>query len=245
AVEFATLSIAGAANDGYTGGTIDTEVNVEITSANVTNRTTFATGDPPTQLATAVWSSSAFYLQTRPTGNRYNVLMGKFLNQSGTNATQITISYLFTQAAAGATEDIGIHAYYSLTGTAGSWVNIPGLNSLAFANGSATLSTNVSVNWTNGGILFLLWADDNAPGTGLAGTDSADEYDNFSLTVTAGLPPYFTTIVTAPTNTALYVSGTPIVAAAAVASGTSPYTVEYFTNSGAGNLIFASAGSSA
>ena len=244
AVEWATLSIAAAAADAYT---VDADVNTSITLNNVTNRTTSAAGDPPLQLATAVWSSTAFYLQTRPTGNRYNVLMGRFLNQTGTNATQLNVSYLFTLAGPATAEDAekGTRAYYSLSGQTGSWVNIPAFNTTAAAASSVTLSTNLNINWTNGGHLYLLWADDNAQGAGGGGgggTDTADQYDNFSLTVTAGLPPAFAALLTAPTNTQLFVSGTLIPAVTAVAHGTSPYTVEYFTNSGVGNTVFTGAG---
>jgi hypothetical protein len=36
------------------------------------------------------------------------------------------------------------------------------------------------LNWTNGGSLFLVWFDDNSSD----GTDSANQFDNFSLRVT-------------------------------------------------------------
>jgi hypothetical protein len=239
AIEFATLSIPGLAGDNYV---MDNDVNALISASNVILRTTSSPGAPPNQLTNAVWASAGFYLQTRPTGNRYTTLMGKFLNQTGTNATQIAVSYLLTIASGGVAEEIGTRGYYSLSGTTGSWINIPAFSHQLTANGSTNLSANVSVNWTNGGNLFLLWADDNASGMQ---TDGGQQFDNFSLTVTAGLPPYFITTVTTPANNALFVSGTPITAAATAANGSAPFTVEYFTNAGVGNVIFASAGSSA
>ena len=247
AVEWATVSIPAAAADAYTP---DTDVNVNVSTANATFRVTSSTGTPPAALSNAVWNSTAFYLQTRPTGNRYSVLMGRFLNQTGTNATQVGISYLFTLAGTSAAEDAdkGTRGYYSLSGQTGTWVNIPAFNTTASAAGSSTLNTNIDLTWTNGGLLYLLWMDDNAQGAGGGGgggTDTADQYDDFALKVTAGLPPSFAALLTSPTNTQLYVSGTAITAAATIASGTSPYTVEYFTNSGVGNTVFASAGSSA
>ncbi len=238
AVEWATLTIAGGANDTYT---VDTDVNANITSVGVTNRTALDTGNPPAANALATWSSTGFYVQTRPTGNRYTVLMAKFLNNTGTNATEIGISYLLTVAGGGVAEEAirATRVYYSLSGLAGSWTNIPSLNNLA-NSGTFTLSTNLLLDWTNGASLYLVWADDNAQGNP---TDSANEIDDFSLRVTAGTPPYFTTVVTAPANNALFVSGASITVTATVASGTSPYTVEFFTNSGLGNTIFTSAGS--
>src|SRR6185503_8164548 len=99
----------------------------------------------------------------------------------------------------------------------------------------------ITVNWTNGGSLFLLWADDNASGPG---SDPANQIDNFLLRVTAGSPTQFIVTVKSPTNTATVSSSTSITASATVTNGTPPYTVNYFTNRGAGNTIFALAGSS-
>jgi len=48
--------------------------------------------------------------------------------------------------------------------------------------------------------------------------------------------------VTTPANPYGYVTGTDISATAAVANGTPPYTVIFYTNSGAGNTVFAQAG---
>ncbi len=99
-------------------------------------------------------------------------------------------------------------------------------------------SASVSLNWTNGGSLFLLWFDDNSSD----GTDSANQFDNFSLRVTNGTPTNFFCRVAAPSHGATLLSSTSVTAAALTANATAPYTVEYFTNSGGGNTIFASAG---
>jgi hypothetical protein len=48
-----------------------------------------------------------------------------------------------------------------------------------------------------------------------------------------------------PANHAAFLSGTSLTAAGSVTGGQGPFRVEYFTNSGGGNLVFASAGSSA
>ena len=63
--------------------------------------------------------------------------------------------------------------------------------------------------------------------------------------MTAGSPVVFNCTLKAPTNQTVLVSGASLTAAATLANGTPPYTVEYFTNSGAGNGAFASAGTSA
>ncbi len=245
AADWATLSRNGAGNDTYD---LDADV-ATITAAGVTARTSVATADPAAQLAQATWSSAGFYLQTRPTGNRWTALMGKFVNNTGTNATEINLSYLFTVGppatggGGGATtaEETGTKVYYSLTGQTNSWINLAALNNISAAAGSVNLSTNVGLNWTNGGSLYLLWVDDNAS----QGTDPGNEIDNFSLSVTAGAPPAMTVSVTSPVNGGLFLSSTVPSASAAVAFGTAPFTVQYFISSGAGNTSFTSAGSSA
>jgi hypothetical protein len=236
ATDWATASITGGAGDNYT---MDTEVNTAINQLNVTNRVASAPGNPPNAAATAVWASEGFYLQTRPTGNRYNALLARFLNQSGTNATQITINYQLTTAPAGGAEETGTRGYYSLTGLPGTWTNVPAFNNNTSTAGSAAVTASLALDWTNGASLYLVWLDDNASGQT---TDAGNQIDNFSLNITAGSPPYFAARVLAPTNTQLYLAGTPITAEAAVASGTSPYVVEYFLNAGAGNTTFTSAG---
>lgn len=236
AVEWSTISVAGAAGDTYV---MDTEVNAVISQLTVTNRPASVTGDPAAAAALAVWNSAGLHLQMRPTGNRYSLLLARFLNQSGTNASQVRVSYLFTIAAGGVTEETGARGYYSLSGLPGTWTNITEFNTLSSTAGSTAPAATLSVNWTNGGNLYFAWADDNASGQG---TDSANQFDNFSLLVTAGEPPAFGTRVTAPAANALFVSGNSIEATATVASGTSPYTVEFFLNNGGG---FTSAGVSA
>ncbi len=240
ATDWATSSANGGAADNYD---MDADINANITASGITTRVPADAANPPAKMTTAVWSSTGLYLQLRPTGNRYTVLLGKFLNNTGTNATQVGLSYVFTIAAGGVAEDAGkgTRVYYSLSGLPNSWVNLPTFNSTASANGSSTLSTNLALNWTNGANLYLLWADDNA---NAFGDDSANQIDDFSLKVTAGAPPYFASTVTAPAPNALLVSSEPVTARATAVNGTAPYTVQYFTNRAAGNTIFAAAGSS-
>ena len=240
AADWATYSASGGGSDSYV---MDTDVNTAITASLVAAQTTSNPNDPATQFATATWSSAGLYLQTRATGNRYTVLMGKFVNNTGTNATQIALSYLLTIAgAAGTAEDAGLgtRVYYSLSGVANNWTNLSTLNTTE-NSGSSTVSTNVALNWTNGGSLYLLWADDNAA----VGTDGGCQIDNFALLVTAGSPPSLSCTVSAPANNAVLSSATTIAATATVAYGTPPYTVQYFISSGVGNTVFALAGSSA
>src|SRR5216117_2208459 len=63
AADWATFSRTGAGGDAYDP---DVEVNATITAAGVTSQTVLGSGDPVTQNALALWSSTAFYLETRP-----------------------------------------------------------------------------------------------------------------------------------------------------------------------------------
>ena len=241
AEDWAMLNLAGDPVDVYTP---DEEVNTNVIAADVSVQTMMDMGDPPEANENAVWSSTGLYLQTRPTGNRATVLMGKFVNNSGSNATQITVSYLLTIMAMGAMEEAteesgrGTRVYFSLSGEANSWTNEAALNSSFSTDGIYPLSATIALNWTNGGNLFLVWLDDNSS----AGTDSANQYDNFSLLITGGTSTNLFCSVAAPIAGTTFLSGSSITALALTGNGTPPYTVEYFTNSGLGNELFASAG---
>src|SRR6185436_13225245 len=82
AQDWATLSITGAPTDTYNP---DAVVNASVSAIGVAAQTVSDGGNPPVANASAVWSSAGLYLQTRPTGNRASVLMGKFVNNTGTN----------------------------------------------------------------------------------------------------------------------------------------------------------------
>ncbi len=241
AADWSTYSAVGSASDNYD---MDTDVNANLTADLVVAPTLSDPEDPPAKNGAAMWSSSGLYLLTRPTGNRYTVLMGQFVNNTKTNATQLTIGYLLTLAGEGIPEDSGqgTRVYFSLTGEAGSWTNVPALNTTASADGTTPMSASVDVDWPDGANLYVVWVDDNAAGFG---DDVANEIDNFSLQVTAGMPVAFACLLDEPGSDAVFVAGSPVSTAVRVVSGTAPYTVEYFTNSGIGNDVFASAGSSA
>ncbi|MBN2508110.1 MAG: metallophosphoesterase [Verrucomicrobia bacterium] len=241
AADWTTTSVDGSASDSYD---MDQDVNATVVATAVTAAPMSVSASPPEADAMATWSSTGFYVQTRPTGVRYTVLMGTFLNNTGTNATQIRIAYDLVIASGGISEDVGTRAYYSVSGLAGSWVSIPALNSTASSDGTTPMSATVSLEWTNTATLYVAWLDDNASGMG---TDSANQIDNFSLQVTAGLPVSTALLctVTAPAPDAILVSTDTVTLRAGVIRGSPPYAVQFFTNSGAGSLAFELAGSSA
>jgi hypothetical protein len=237
AADWATFARSGFSGETYD---MDSDVNATITASGVTSQTMSNAGDPAAFTQLATWSSTGHYLQTRPSGVRYTALMGKFVNDSGINATQVTVSYLFTVAGQPNSEDTdkGTRVYYSLTGLANSWTNLAALNVNSSTNLSLALATDLALDWPIGAPFYLLWVDDN----GIGSPDPANQIDNFSLQTTAGAP--LACVLTTPTNGARFVSGAPILGSAVLTNGTAPFRVEYFTNSGVGNALFSSAGSS-
>src|SRR5688572_25173898 len=77
ASDWATLSVTGGGGDSYD---LDTDVNGGITAGIVIAQTVMSSSDPASANGLATWSSPGRYLQTRPTMNRYTVLMAKFVN---------------------------------------------------------------------------------------------------------------------------------------------------------------------
>jgi len=149
AADWATLSRPGGATDAYD---MDADVNANITASGVSAQTVASSGNPPGAGGVANWSSTGLYLQTRPTQVRYIALMGRFVNNTGSNATQISLAYAFTIAEGVVPEESGrgTRAYYSLTGLANSWTNLTALNTTASANGRVTMSMNIALNLIHG-----------------------------------------------------------------------------------------------
>lgn len=234
--DWATTNKAGASNVSYD---MDTEANAFVTVTNFPGQVLSSTGNPPGILAGAVWSSTGRYLQTRPASSQYVMLLGKFVNDTGTNATQVTVSYVLNFAGNPALEDVGMgtRAYYSFTGRTGSWVNIPEFNTTA-TNGTTNLTANLAINWLYGSNLFLLWIDDNAVPT----SDVANQIDNFSISVSGGEPPKVIGLLDSPVNNAVYYTDQSVTNVVSVFNGTPPYVVQFYTNSGAGNTVFQPAG---
>lgn len=180
AADWSMFSVAGAAADATTSGQIDTEVQLVAASA-INGQAATDAVDPPAFNAAATWSSSGFYLQTRPTGNRLTLLMCTLVNNSGGDISRLTISYDFTIVAPAGDEISGHNVYYSLTGAAGSWIAIP---ALSFATTSGRLTANLNLTWSGGSSLYVLWADDNSAPS----PDTANQIDNFFAGSLAEVP---------------------------------------------------------
>lgn len=173
AADWSTAPISGATADIDTTEALDAAVQ-NVVASQVAAQTSADAGNPPAAVGNATWSSSGLYLQTRPTGVGASTLMCTLVNGLGAAASGVTIGYDYASAIEAAESVVGLRAYYSLSGAAGSWTLIPDLTSST----PGRLSATVNVTWPNGGTLYLLWADEN----GGSSPDTANQIDNFGAT---------------------------------------------------------------
>ncbi|MEY2409690.1 MAG: hypothetical protein QOF48_2360 [Verrucomicrobiota bacterium] len=229
--DWSTVSLAGAGN---------TYLDVAALTAGVQALTAPLAEAPPSDVAYTAhgrgyWNSAALNLFTRPTGNAASVLAATLHNDAGGDITSITVSYTlgentYTANGEGAILD-GHIVYYSLTGAANSWVQLPGA-----PTGPSAVRTGTPVSftldlsathWTAGTRLFLLFADDNGNGN----TDAAYTIDDFAITsvVTSGGTVPLSVTLTAPANGAV-VSPGPVTITANAVGTTPPIEVIFYAN---------------
>ena len=184
--DWSFLSVTGASGDATDNAGID--ATVQAVAASAINAAVVAdAGNPPAFNANAFWSSTGFYLQTRPTGNKATLLMCTLVNGLGSAASSVNIQYNLTSTASVA-EEVPAHlVYYSLSGAANSWIPV---SALTVANPTCCYSTNLNVNvtlasnWNAGATMYLVFADDNGSGS----PDIAYQIDNFSFKATPATP---------------------------------------------------------
>jgi hypothetical protein len=146
---------------------------------------------PPSTAGLARYNYGGFFLQSRPTGNAYNILMATLRNDSGVDQPTLKMSYDFNLFSAANEQIVGWRVFYSLTGAAGSW------NRIDFFSGNTTVGNQsnevaLASPWLVGELLYLVWADDNADGN----SDPSYTLDNFFL----DLPAVPVAIVTQPSS---------------------------------------------
>src|SRR5215216_574732 len=176
AVDWSTASLGSLAAD-YSVATDLSNAVLNVVASSITTGLTPDGANPPVAATMATWSSTGFYVQTRPTGNGATLIMCTLSNNSGANAATVTISYDFAQADVLGEQIEGHLAFYSTTGTGGSWVPIPEFSSAPLGRRTA----NLNFTWPNNGVLYVVWADDNATP---ASPDTAMQIDNFSVALT-------------------------------------------------------------
>jgi len=132
ATDWSTASIAGGAGDITTTVALDADVNASIEAANIATVLGTSGTQPLSANALARRNTGGNYLQTCPTGVKYNVLMATLQNNSGGDLVGAAISYdLGLSNAVGTTlvEEIpGHRVYFSRSGAPGTWVLSSGLS---------------------------------------------------------------------------------------------------------------------
>lgn len=154
-------------------------------------------GNPPANDANTRWSSTGQYMQTRPTGNACTLTMATFQNDTGGNLTiPFEIDYQLTIVAPTAEQVLGHLVYYSFTGLANTWVQLPTISNQPDDNTPGIYPRSARIDFSNqpwpaGSRFYVLWADDNGSGS----PETARQIDYLSLT--HGDPP---PAITDPTN---------------------------------------------
>lgn len=141
---------------------------------------------PPSTNAIARFNTGAnangtTFLQTRPTGNDYVLLMATVANGTAAPLSTVTVSYDYSKATDTASETIkGFRAFWSLTGTPGSWQPIPALSKDTTGTFDAPEAVNAVISLpaplAPGASFYMIWADQNS-----SGTDASYHLDNFRV----------------------------------------------------------------
>jgi len=189
ATDWSQFDLTGANTLIATPADMDTQVAaIPASAANTVLNTDVNPASTPLQNALGNWNQAGGYLYTRPTGNAASMIMCTLVNNIGSDAGTVTLSYDFTRVGILPEDDPafnGHRVYYSLTGLANSWTVIPAFTVTDGAFTSGRLTASIDLAWPSGGNLYVLWADDNSqpssPDTGL-------EIDNFSASATSAVP---------------------------------------------------------
>ena len=193
---------------GSDAATITTPAQLEtavqaLNASTITTALGSSTSDPSTANMIARWNGARFRLQSKPTTVDFTVLMATLRNDTGEDISSFDVSYLHAVDPAGAETPTGLNgwfAYYSTSGSAGTWQPISAFSGV---NANATLSTTITpIGWSPGLNLYIIWADDNG-----GGTEGGYTMDDFTISnvITEVLP--VSIVITSPTNTQRVIRG--------------------------------------
>lgn len=171
--DFSTRTVTGGAADIQSVAAVDTRVQA-LTAGSV-NSVLADAATPVAATGTGLYSAADERILTKPTGVQLSVLMATFTNDTGSELDGITLTYDLDKTGSVGGEQIdGQRLYMSVTGVANEWTVLGTFASLGQVNLPITFSTALQT----GGTFYLLWADDNGPGS----PDDAFSVDNVSLT---------------------------------------------------------------
>src|SRR5262245_18212297 len=130
ATDWSTIGVGTGAGTYTDTNTLDAAVIANTVATNITAMLGSDGTQPPAQNAIARWNNAGFYLQTRPTGNDYQILMARLRNDTGADRSELIISYDWDQRNnIPVNESVAGHrVFWSLTGEANSWTLIPELS---------------------------------------------------------------------------------------------------------------------
>ncbi len=217
--------------------TNSTQFDQAVQTLNATNIRTplLITGTvPPSTFGTNRWNSQLLAIQSRPTGVAATLLLAILRNDSGAALNGFVLSYDFATYVtpdSAITEDIpGYRVFYSTTGAPDSWNFIPDFFVQQPDNTTNRLTAFLAPagGWAPGSNLYILWADDNGPGSDTAPSrEGGYTIDNFEL---GPIPTSNTTFrVTSPTNGQVFFAGSKVVFSAVLGS-LNPVSVDFFAN---------------
>src|SRR5438270_281286 len=89
AADWSTFSVAGASGSISNLVGLDVAVQTNLASG-ITAQLNSSNANPPNAVGPVVWCTNG-YVQTRPTGNAFTLLLGQFVNITGSNVTAVTI----------------------------------------------------------------------------------------------------------------------------------------------------------
>lgn len=190
ATEWTTTNMPGNSGTTTDLAGLDTMVNT-FAPGGITTPLGTVTADPAgTTTTDGRWNSAALRLTSRSGTTAATCFMATLENTSGAAVNAINIRFTLSGSAA-ANEDAGLAGYalYSRLAGAAAWQRIG-----VYGTSGPVLIENAAMSgtWAAGGMLYLLWMDDN----GVAGGDGWWGFDDVSVTkaapaadiITFGLP---------------------------------------------------------
>ena len=178
ASEWSTKSISGSDVLFASAGALHHAVQTNASAASINTQVSDAgAANPPPQNPLASWSlGGSSNLWTRPASAGATLIMATLVNNTGAGQNGLQIIYTRQESGSAPAEQApGHEVFYSLSGSLGSWMHIPELSGGGVGILSHTIA--LSATWTNGGLLYVLWADDNAT----AGVDRSYSLDDVSF----------------------------------------------------------------